>query len=321
MTAAPEITASRETGNTASREKRSRPRGYLASYNPQAKTLALLDEVKAVLDEYREYLPLTARQIYYRLIGAYGHPKTEAFYSNLCEHLGNARRGGLIPFEAIRDDGVTTINRRYFADEDDFKWHLRSLAQNYRRDLMATQPYHVEVWCEAAGMLQQLESVARQYSIRVFSSGGFDSLTAKKDIADRIIEVGKPAIILHLGDYDPSGESIFRSSAEDVTSFVLADRANATVTVDFRRVALTAGQVKAFDLPTAPAKASDSRSRSWSGGTCQLEALTPRQIAQILDEAIRNCLAPAQLHFDREQEQVERHRVTKLLLAAPEARP
>lgn len=303
---------------TAGREKRSRPRGYIANYKPQARTLALLAEVKAVLEEYADYLPLTARQIYYRLIGAYGHPKTEAFYANLCEHLANARRGGLIPFEAIRDDGVTTINRRYFADEDDFRWHLRNLARGYRRDLMATQPFHVEVWCEAAGMLQQLESVAHRYAIRVFSSGGFDSLTAKKDIADRIIQVGKPAIILHLGDHDPSGESIFRSSAEDVSAFVVADRPNGLVTVEFRRVALTAEQVACYALPTAPAKASDSRSRAWQGGTCQLEALSPRQIADILDDAIRDCLDLSRLEEDRESESDERDRVTRLLLTGPD---
>lgn len=300
--------------NTAGREKRVRPRGYIAEYKPQSKTLALLTEVEAVLEEYRDYLPMTARQIYYRLIGAYGRPKTEAFYSNLCEHLSNARRGGLIPFDSIRDDGVSVMQRDYFEDEDDFRWHLRRLAQNYRRDLMATQPRYIEVWCEAGGMLKQLSDVAHPYSVRVYSSGGFDSLTAKKDIADRIIETGKPAVILHLGDYDPSGESIFQSSAQDVGAFVAADRLSANVTVDFRRVALTEQQVILFGLPTAPAKVSDSRSKAWKGETCQLEALTPRQIAQILDNAIRDCLDLHRLEGDRAAEDVERRRVTQLLL-------
>lgn len=302
---------------TASRKTVGRPRGYIPHYNPQAKTLALLAEVKAVLEEYRDYLPMTARQIYYRLIGAYGRPKTEPFYGNLCEHLSNARRGGLIPFDSIRDDGVTIIRRDYFEGEDDFRWHLRHLARNYRRDLMATQPCYIEVWCEAGGMLKQLSDVAHPYSVRVYSSGGFDSLTAKKDIADRIIETGKPAIILHLGDYDPSGESIFQSSAQDVSAFVVADRLSADITVEFRRVALTADQVRAYGLPTAPAKTTDSRSRAWTGETCQLEALTPRQIAEILDEAIRDCLDMEQLEGDREDEYVERDRVTRLLLEGP----
>jgi len=36
-------------------------------------------------------------------------------------------------------------------------------------------------------------------------------------------------------------------------------------------VALTAPQVAIYGLPTAPAKASDGRSKKWSGGTEQVE--------------------------------------------------
>lgn len=97
------------SNSTASRKTRGgRPRGYIAEYRPQAKTRRLLADAQAVLDEYQSYWPLTCRQIYYRLIGAHGYPKTEDFYARLCEHLANARRARVIPFDAIRDDGVTT---------------------------------------------------------------------------------------------------------------------------------------------------------------------------------------------------------------------
>lgn len=301
-----EVTASRKTG---------RPRGYIADYRPQAKTLSLLAAAQSVLDEYREHWPLTVRQIFYRLIGAHDFPKTEAFYGTLCHHLANARRARVIPFDAIRDDGVTTVRMEHFDGEDHFRRHVRHLSENYRRNLMATQPLHLEVWCEAAGMIHQLAAVAHRYSIRVYSSSGFDSLTAKKAIADRICEVGKPAVILHLGDFDPSGESIFDSVAEDVEAFVEADKQAGGVFVNFERVALTVAQVRQFNLPTAPAKVTDSRSKSWSGETCQLEALTPRQIAEILDAAIDHWVAPAQMILDRHQEAAERGRLTRLLTA------
>jgi hypothetical protein len=130
--------------------------------------------------------------------------------------------------------------------------------------------------------------------VQAFSSSGFDSLTAKKRLADRICSKGKPAIILHLGDFDPSGVSIFDSVAEDVSAFVEEDRPWGTVSVQFERVALTAGQVKDFDLPTAPPKATDSRSKAWAGETCQLEALPPNVIADILTGHIAR-------HFDADQ--------------------
>ena len=90
--------------NTPRRENNKRSRGYIENYNPQNKTIELLAQVKEVLAEYRKYWPLTCRQIFYRMVGAYGFDKTELAYKRLCEHLANARRGRYIPFEAIRDE-------------------------------------------------------------------------------------------------------------------------------------------------------------------------------------------------------------------------
>jgi len=303
-----EITASPKTA---------RPRGYITGYSPQAKTRALLDQARAVLDEYRDYWPLTCRQVFYRLVGAHGYDKTEAAYSRLCHHLANARRGRIVPFEAIRDDGVTTYRRDHFDDKDAFLRHVRRMGQGFTRDKLAEQDLHIEAWCEAAGMLPQLEDVAAPFSVRVYSSGGFDSVTAKKDLADRICRIGKPTVILHLGDFDPSGESIFDSVAADVTAFVAADRPHGLVTVQFQRLALTAGQVRAFHLPTAPPKATDSRSRTWEGGTCQLEALPPDAIAGILKDAIDGLLDHNRLALDRALERAEREEIQRLLLPGP----
>ena len=79
----------------------------LALWQPQHRTRDLLGMVQAVLVEYAEYLPLTVRQIFYRLVGAHGYGKTEQAYARLGEHLNRARRAGLIQFSSIRDDGTT----------------------------------------------------------------------------------------------------------------------------------------------------------------------------------------------------------------------
>ncbi|WBU53340.1 hypothetical protein [Paracoccus sp. SCSIO 75233] len=303
--------------NQAGPKKRNR--GYIEDYKPSTKTRALLEQVQAVLDEYSEYWPLTCRQIFYRLVGAHGYHKTEAAYGRLCHHLANARRGKVIPFDAIRDDGLTTYSLGHFEDRDDFIRHVRGLGRQYKRNRLAAQEHHIEVWCEAAGMLRQLHRVAEWYSVPVYSSGGFDSLTAKKNLSDRICEFGKPAIILHLGDYDPSGESIFNAVADDVAAFVEADRPWGTITVEFERIALTAEQVAEYDLPTAPAKASDSRAKGWKGGTCQLEALSPDQIAEILKEAIERRINWTQFCEDLDAQDREREEIQTLLLPAPGA--
>lgn len=308
------------TGIEPCRKTQVRPRGYIADYRPQSRTVDLLNDVIGVLNEYRAHWPITGRQVYYRLVGAHSYPKTEEFYKKLCHHLANARRGKLIPFGAIRDDGISTVAVGHFDDEEHFKRHVRQLGENYKRNRLAAQDLHVEVWCEAAGMIMQLAAVAEEFSVQVYSSSGFDSLTAKKSLADRICDIGKPTVVLHLGDYDPSGEAMFKVIAEDVGAFVEADRTVATVTVDFFRVALTKEQVEFYDLPTAPAKASDTRSRSWSGETCQLEALAPDVIAGLLRSVIEAMLNPAQIARDVHQESLDRQQIARAL-PAPEARP
>ena len=62
---------------------KTRVRGF-APWSPQAATLELLEQVRAVLDEYEDYLPLTIRQIFYRLVGAHNYDKTEQAYDRLC---------------------------------------------------------------------------------------------------------------------------------------------------------------------------------------------------------------------------------------------
>jgi hypothetical protein len=289
-------------------------RGYIEHYKPYAKTRDLLDQAQEVLEEYMDYWPLTCRQIFYRLVGAHGYHKSEAAYGRLCKHLANARRGRLIPFDAIRDDGVTSYLRDHFEDRDDFLRHVRQMGRRYIRNKLAGQDLHIEVWCEAAGMLLQVDSVAAPFSVRAYSSGGYDSLTAKKGLADRIVRIEKPAVVLHLGDYDPSGVNIFDSVAQYVTAFVEADRPHGLVTVQFERVALTQGQVAEYDLPTAPPKASDSRSRTWRGGTCQLEALPPNVIADILKDALWRHVDSHKYLEDCEAEKVDREEINRLLL-------
>lgn len=300
--------------NTASRENgRRRPKGY-ADWRPQRKTRELLDQVEQVLDEYSDHLPLTVRQIFYRLVAAHGFEKTEAAYGGLSDKLVRARRAGLIPFDTIRDDGIVTMQTSYYAGVYDFKDETAARARQYRRDRQQGQKVRIELWCEAAGMLQQLHRVAGKYSVPVFSAGGFASLTATRAIADRAIESSYATVLLHVGDFDPSGDSIFGSIAEDAAAFVEADRQLATQRIEAERVALTADQVEEHSLPTAPPKATDSRSAAWAGETCQLEALDPNRLAEIIDLAILDHLDTEVL---AEQLELERRDRAQLLGLPP----
>ena len=85
-----------------------RKKGF-APWNPKKpEILAILADIDTVLDEYRDDLPLTIRQIFYRLVGGFGYEKTEKFYSRIQDYLVLGRRSGRVPFSSIRDDGTTS---------------------------------------------------------------------------------------------------------------------------------------------------------------------------------------------------------------------
>jgi hypothetical protein len=52
-----------------SENARKRPRGFI-KWNPRPETLALIELVKAVLREYREYLPMTLRRVIHPTVPA-----------------------------------------------------------------------------------------------------------------------------------------------------------------------------------------------------------------------------------------------------------
>src|SRR5215216_3438381 len=227
------------------KETHKRPKGY-AAWRPQKKTSRLIMQVKEVLEEYRDHLPLTNRHIFYRLVAACGYPKTENFAKNLNDHLTRARRAKMIPFEDIRDDGISIMDHAHYADENAFYKHVHDEGKAYKRDKLARQGMDIRVYCEAAGMMPQLERVCEPYSIPVYSCSGFDSVSAKYELStscwERFVYKGRRTVILHLGDHDPSGESIFNDGlVQDVHAFLAEDvpHKDPRDIADFERVALT----------------------------------------------------------------------------------
>jgi hypothetical protein len=309
-----EVTASRNNG-------RKRPKGY-APWNPRKATRVVLGQVDEVLREYRDHLPLTVRQIFYRLVGAFGYPKTEQAYERLVNYLVRARRAGMIPFEVLRDDSASVIDHLHFDDEEHFYAYVHELGRGFKLNKLACQEVAIRVYCEAAGMMPQLHDALEPYSVPVYSCSGYDSLTFKRQLARWFSETytwrGKLPVMLHLGDYDPDGESIYDVITEDVVAFLARDTPQLVSTYGrdflFRRVALTEWQVNHYGLPTAPPKASSSRTKNWTGSrTCQLEALPPDELRRWVVGTVEDYLDGNLLATDLDREVTARRNIAGAL--------
>jgi hypothetical protein len=294
-----------------------RAKGF-AHWKPQSRTEPLIRDIEEVLEEYEKHLPLTVRQVFYRLV-ARGHPKTEGFYGVVQDKCNRARRCGRISFASIRDDGVSRQGGESVTYESPLEYYEihEELSNYYRRSLHEDQPAYVAVLCEAAGMVPMIGRAVREYRVEVASSSGFDSLTVKHDLFQAALsrheEFGQKTILLHLGDHDPSGVSIHESMAEDLAAFC-SDRDKPGL-VEIRRVALTSEQITTLDITTTPdeIKPTDSRSRAFIERglepAAQLEAIPPDTLGTVARQAVERTLDLEVLADSRERERLEKAEV------------
>lgn len=291
------------TGRTYTTKGRARGS---APWRPQAKTLVLLTHIDAVLAAYA--FPITARQVFYRLVGLGVLAKTERAYDNLCNLLVRARRSGRISWEAIADDSLVRYGPIIHDGAPGFlSWADRQADGHLFADWTEGQAVVPIVWTESDGMASFLRGALASHGwpVEVVSTSGSDSVGPKREMAmgavDQYAKTGQPTVIGKIGDLDEAGLSIIDSLTEDLLAF--ADNMGQPDAITVEWVALTNDQVVSFGLPTNPGKAAKKArdGRLWTppGGTMaesvQAEALDPADLTAVVEDWLRGHLDIAEL--------------------------
>lgn len=260
----------------------------------------LLDAILAVLKERKAFWPLSDRAIHYALLNnpPLKHAsKPDSRYSNTLksykacvELLTRARLCGFIPMEAISDETrpVTTWKTSNTAGQF-LQKELNGFGKGYWRDLMRSQPVHVELLVEKNSVEPIVQTIASRYTIPITSGRGFCSIPPRQQMLQRYRKSGKDRMVLIVAsDFDPEGESICESFARSM-------RDDFDVDIACIKAALTYQQTQELDLPPAlQAKETSSRyagfADKYGDDVYELEALPPEKLQDLVDEAVRSVI-------------------------------
>ncbi len=257
----------------------------------------MVEAIHRILAEQREYWPLTDRRVHYALLNdpplrhaskpgsIYRNNKPS--YDDLTSLLTRGRLEGYFPWAALADETRPIELWNVHASPQPYlRKQINGFLRGYWRNLMQSQPSHVEIVGEKNTVKPVIESVASDYTIPVTTGRGFSSLPPRYDMAKRFRESGKDQLVLLIvSDFDPSGEEIAHSFAASMRDdFHIAN-------ITAKKVALCHEHVARFDLkPNLQAK-EDSQGyrrfvRRYGKDVFELEALESENLAQLLREAI-----------------------------------
>ena len=181
---------------------------------------------------------------------------------------------------------------------DDLDWSLPRLTVEGYEFNQADQPYLLEVWIEKSTMEDVLLPICRRHAANYVPAIGFQSITGTIRMLYRLLDFvrhgnAKPVRIFYISDFDPAGDFMPPSIARQI-EFWLRDIAP-DADIKLQPLALTAEQVKHYELPPIPIKEGDKRQNGFKerygvdGATelDALEALHPGELGQLVETAMR----------------------------------
>ncbi len=269
-----------------------------------------LNKVIDILNELKDYLPVTVRQIHYQLVGKNLVENTTSKYNDLSKMLKYARIDGYIPWEIIEDRIRQAYLNRGWQDQEGFLTSERkNFLEGYRRDLQQGQKNYIEVWVEKDALTGIFQRILNPYCIALCPARGFSSVSFLNDLRNRILTCqknGQQAIMLYFGDHDPSGKIMLSAMRETLEDEMKVKG------MKYETIALTPEQIKQYNLPVrmSSAKKTDSRykkfSQRYGDEAVELDALSPKQLEEITTGAIMKYIDLSKLDYHKKEEEQEK---------------
>jgi hypothetical protein len=296
--------------------------------------MPFLKAVQKIIAANRAYWPLTARQIHYRLFNdpplkdaskdgrmtRRGVPSQDSTYAGddesynaLIRLVKDARPQGLISWNVIHDPTrPVTIWDVHDSTQPYVEEQLEDFLADYYRNLLQSQPNHIELFAEKKTLTSIIRPIASKYCMPLTIGSGSCSIAPIEKLVKRFRQSGKEKlIVLTIADFDPAGIMIARSFAQRLRDyFQIAN-------VDARRVALTQDQIDDYALPVG-GNINDKKDvnketfrERYGENIYEVEALEPADLEAIVEAAIEQTI-----DTDAYNDEIEREENDSRFLAA-----
>jgi hypothetical protein len=275
----------------------------------RTKTLKIIGQVRKLITKHKGR-KLTLRQIFYQLVAKKIIPNNIRAYKNLSYLIAKARKSGDLPWDVMRNHTRFVIKENSWPNFKDF---TKKIEKIYHKSKLANQGNYIEIWVEKDSLREWFEPITKEFDIPLIICRGYPSVTTLYEASKRFKEIQKPIHILYFGDFDPSGEDIFRTIKEKLIKDFKINPKKLLI----NKIALTLKDVKQYKLPPAPTKATDSRSgkfvKMYGNFAVELEALPVRVLEQKIKRSIKNLLDLKQFQRDLKREKQETKKLKKLV--------
>lgn len=242
--------------------------------NMSAAHRALAEQAAAIVQGYDGRV--TLRQTYYRLVAKNIIPNTEASYKRLGGILTNARKLGIIPWDAMEDRGRSIDSAATWNNLRDFRASMRHW---YDEDRWTTQQGRVAVIVEKQALAGLIEPVCRRWQVPFIAAKGYASATLLAEASIKLYG----HVVLYLGDHDPSGVDMSRDWQDRLSGFASGCHVS--------RIGLSRDQIDEFELPPQPVKTNDARAEGYRAahgdGVWELDAMPPDALVDLVERHIK----------------------------------
>jgi len=277
-----------------------------------------LHAIQKIIDEQEQFWPLSLRQIHYLLLNNpplrhSAKPNSRyrndvSSYHDLTDLVTRARHEASVDYAVIDDPTrpvtlweVQSSLSSYYAQQ------MEDLLNGYWRDLIQSQPNHIELVVEKNTLRTIVRPVASKFCIPLTIGRGQCSTRPLYNISERYKTSGKEKlIILAVSDLDPDGDGIAHSLGQRLRDDF------AIPSVEVIKCALTFDQVRSLKLPTKyeRAKTGSSNYERYVAAyntdfVWELEALDPKVLQRLLTKTIDDVIDRRAFNAEVAQERAD----------------